>query len=538
MAMLKQTGRTDRVEANAQAIARLNEWLDLAKPSSDWKPDPLLETLPEKLRALAAGADVGRLRFRPEDSRHLQAAILLHEVSSVACGDRVEDVPVALALFDWTVRNIQLAAGETVGRIVLDPQHLSQIPGETLLFGAAGAAERSWLFMLLARQRGLDVVMLSYADPNDPPHQIDWLPALVSQPDVDSPVELYLFDPVLGLPIPGPEGAKVATLAQVQADDTLLRQLDLDADHPYPVTSSDLSHVVAEVECGPNYLPARMRLLESRLRGDQKLVLSVDATAVAQWAQRAQGVSSAIAWQVPFDVRALRLTNDARVRQALQEKLAQRSLPFQFSLLPREQQWVSIGLSWGRHMHLIGNYTGQRGTNRAIRPPLPQLNVEELASLDRRQRRALQEQRLNEQLNTAADHGANGLYQMARLTQEQIESLKLEPVQKELLRRAKQNASYWLGLIAYERGMFDLAVEYFEVRTLQAHPQGVWTHGANYNLGRALESAGRNAEAIARYESDKTSPQYHGNHLRAGWLARQMNAATNEAASAAKGDEP
>ena len=56
--------------------------------------------------------------------------------------------------------------------------------------------------------------------------------------------------------------------------------------------------------------------------------------------------------------------------------------------------------------------------------------------------------------------------------------------------RGKQDASYWSGLIAYQRGNYPAAVDYFARRTLEFMPDGPWTDGARYNLARTFEAAG------------------------------------------------
>ena len=101
----------------------------------------------------------------------------------------------------------------------------------------------------------------------------------------------------------------------------------------------------------------------------------------------------------------------------------------------------------------------------------------------------------------------------------------------ELLKVAKQDASYWLGLVAFERRNFPAAADYLKTRTLTASPDGPWTAGARYNLGRVYEAQGKIDEAILMYQADR-SAQRTGNLLRARRLekAAKAGAAAKDAA--------
>jgi tetratricopeptide (TPR) repeat protein len=79
---------------------------------------------------------------------------------------------------------------------------------------------------------------------------------------------------------------------------------------------------------------------------------------------------------------------------------------------------------------------------------------------------------------------------------------------------AKAHASYWLGLVHFETGQYDVAADWFRHRTLEVAGENPWKAGARYNLGRCLELQGKSVEARALYLEDK-STQRHGNMLRA-----------------------
>ena len=160
-------------------------------------------------------------------------------------------------------------------------------------------------------------------------------------------------------------------------------------------------------------------------------------------------------------------------------------------------------LLWrGRTQHLMGNFTGPTGANhyyQAVR--LPDVEIE----------------------GVAAVHGM----QLKQISDPEIKKRMAQESQKALqnLWTSKQDASYWLGLIAFERGNHTTAEDYFLKRTLEPSPDGPWTPGAWYNLGRTYEALGRVDQAIEAYRSDH-SAQRHGSLLK----ARSLEAAAAKAA--------
>ena len=92
--------------------------------------------------------------------------------------------------------------------------------------------------------------------------------------------------------------------------------------------------------------------------------------------------------------------------------------------------------------------------------------------------------------------------------------------QMTLILIGKINASYWLGLVTYERGNYPSAFDYFGKYTLNAWPGGPqpWTAGAIYNLGRTLEAEGKIDQAAKIYRSNATAADAAGQFLRGKWL--------------------
>ncbi|MEX2111885.1 MAG: hypothetical protein WD845_01790, partial [Pirellulales bacterium] len=380
-----------------QICDRLNQWYNQKKPEVTWQRDPLIDGLPDELQTMRIMQTLDLMQYRMIDAWYLQESVWLRDVSKGARADAFDDLDVAERLFDWTIRNVYLeperdGAGEA-------NQHR---PFETLLLGRGDALDRAWVFMLLARQQGLDVVLLATAD-EDGKNLKPWVPALLTRG------ELYLFDCRLGLPIPGPDdsGKNVATLSQVVADDQLLRRLDLDAEHPYPVTADELKHVVALVEGSPHGLSQRMALVESRLSGEHKMSLTSPGNALAERVRQLPHIEGAKLWQHPFDIWLRQSTLGPAELQAAAREVAV------FQAVPT--------LMTGRALYFKGNLDGEHGAKVQL------LNARPADS-------AIEDYRLPADL-------------ARRLKREDIP--QHEAARIVLLRHAKQDASYWLGLICY-----------------------------------------------------------------------------------------
>jgi hypothetical protein len=451
-----------------QTCDRLNQWFLQESPQLAWQPDPLLAELDDELRNLPEVSMLEGVRFQaPDDGWYLQEAVWLRNISNKARADQFDDLDVARRLFDWTVRNIQLEADWSGS----EEKRVRHRPFETLMFGRGTAIERAWIFALLARQQGLNVVFLGIQDKDGAVRP--WLPALVADD------KLYLFDTRLGMPIPGPAPGSVATLSEVVENDALLRKLDLDAEHPYPVSSEDLKHVVAYVEATPPALSRRMALVESRLTGNHKMKLISPGHALAEQVAKLPHVTAARLWPMPFEVYL------AKARRTPEQDLAAAKEFVVYQVMP--------SLRMGRVLHFKGQYDGEEGAKSQYlnaRPP--------------------------DQYIT--DYRLPPEYAQ-KLPRESLS--KVEAAQSLLMREAKQNASYWLGLIFFEQEDYPNAIDFLANRTLGTDRESPWAASARYNLARAYEASGEPAKASELYESDKTSPQSHGNQLRGRWLKEQ-----------------
>jgi hypothetical protein len=465
-----------------QIVERLNQWMRQSPPKVEWSADPLLATLPPslandaKLKPLISESALIDLLFQPDEGRLLQEAIWHRDVSRWAQGGSIRPVDRAAALFDWTIRNVQLDA---------DAGALPMRPWEVLLFGHGTAAERAWVFAELCRQQGLEVVALTLpqsADGAADGGKRFWLPALLSDG------QLHLFDTRLGLPIPGPGGEGVATLAQVQADPQLLSQLDLD-DAKYGVTPDELQHVTASPIADAFQLTRRAKIVESKLTGDDRLVLTAQPSATAERLKGVGGVETVAIWDFPFATLRNQLTipEDQRRRWARDfEPFAWRPTLYKARVLHfRGHRNEAPANDPTAEVVTDHNEAVQIYTSRLVRPPDRALNS---VGSDQKQR---------------------------------------------IYSAAKDGASYWVGLLLFDDGKFPTAENWFHDPRLSATGGNPWTAGTRYNLARTYEAQGKTAEAAALYEADD-SPQRHGSRVRAKRLkSPAAPAPTTEATSSA-----
>jgi hypothetical protein len=435
-----------------QIVDWLNQWVIQRSGEIEWTEDPLISKLPKKLQELPAmrgqppaRGGLSRFSFSKLDGRVLEETLWLRRTSEQIKAKlpperQDDDLALAQALFDWTIRNIQLDAP--------DPKKARlHFPWQILFYGHGTAEERAWVFICLARQQRLDVVML--ATRPDAAALQPWLPALFHQD------QLYLFDAALGLAIPGPAGEppqqpllrRPATLAEVAADDGLLRQMDLDAGNAYPRQAAELRDVVALIEASPSSLSQRMRLVQSQLAGQQRMVLTVEPSALAERLKVVPQIKDVQLWTLPFETLARQAELDQPTREAIQAEL--------LGLIATPMLWKA------RALHLHGSVSGKSG--------------------------------------------ASFIYLQSRPPTAFIKGANLPEKQKELTLNAKQSASYWLGLVSYDGGDYRQAIDFFSRRTLEAWPNGQWSTGARYNLARTSEAEYRRKVATATEKQAQAS---------------------------------
>jgi tetratricopeptide (TPR) repeat protein len=320
---------------------------------------------------------------------------------------------------------------------------------------------------------------------------------------------LHVFDPALGLPIPGPDGRTPATLAELRGDDSLLRRLDLSAEQTYPVAAADLATVDVGVVASPFSLSKRAAAVDARLGASRKLeLLAFPSESVAGLTDRT-GLGRVGLWTAPLERlrdrermtrEQLRQYDDRAAVYYAQELDSSVPIELRLPIEQRPSLWMA------RFLHLAGNLEGFAGERK--------LGALQTYLASRVSDEELQQFRSLLATGLAGDSSDERRIRFFEAMTAVVARAEVE----------KQHASYWLAVANYDQGRHAPAIDYFEKRVLLAFPGGIWTDGAEYGLARCYEASGRTADAIARLRRTIASPQHYGNLLRARDLERQSGA--------------
>ena len=476
LAVLDRFDDFDESRGAELVFDRLAQWSRVAAAltADEWQPDPLVNMLPERLRTAApepldaqgfdAAADVMFLR----DQRWLA------DIARQARGDAVDDLTIATNLFNWTVRSLAAVSDPPLVPSESNPGSRWFLPGEILLAGRGSPPQRAWIFLELVRHAGLTGVMLATVDADGGVRP--WVPAVVSGGNA------YLFEPAYGMPIAGPGGRGVATVAEAAADPAILAALSL-PDRPYRVQAADMDRLACLVNADPWTASRRMAALDVDLRSARDMKIAVAATATAEQARAALPTAALErpvgVWEFPWETVARRRTGGAAVGSAAMRELA----PLQITLVASGD-----GPDAGRPLRPLyaaclrefrGEWDGPTGAKAAYLAARPGRDV-----------------------IAAAVRG---------LSPEQAAAAS------RLYGQMKEDAAYWLGVLTLAEGEYEAAIDYLRRMTLESAPDSSWSDAAQVNLAQAYLGLGKKAEAAAAFREDR-SPQRFGSRLRAAQL--------------------
>ncbi|MDO4549709.1 MAG: hypothetical protein Q4C96_00485 [Planctomycetia bacterium] len=413
------------------------------------------------------------------------------------------DLDRVAAIFDWVTINIALLPDDVMPALQdLAGAVPTRLPVEVLLTGRGTAVERAWVFMLLARQQGLNVILIRFpallegenAQNNSEKARQTVYRYLVGYAAPDA---VYLFDPELGIPVPaeGIKGLKnkdhakktqtetafpassreiengmlkmrPATWRQLCENPEILEEIMQELGLPLKLTPEMMRESVAFVEVMPAQVSLRMRILQTQLTGKDRVVLVWEPTVLMEDLRKRSIFAAVETWTYPYEVLVYRAMN-----------LSQAKIDELRCMLPLEQNVMgSLPLWRGRMLHLKGILTG----------PLSATYY-------------YQKSRLSDQ----------DIQRITRSTELPSEEAK-EYFDRflENLRYVRLTASYYMATILQSVKNAAAAEEYYQAHVLTVSPEiNPWASGAYYGMGRLKELQGNAAEAIKIYEK---KPEYLG----------------------------
>jgi hypothetical protein len=195
------------------------------------------------------------------DAHHLDACLLFHDVTETYLKGCAEESRPAAA-FAWAMRQVRLVENDD------EPAP------------AAAVLRRGW-----GNDRERTLVFLALLEQLNVPGCIIILPARPWACGVLRGGEVQLFDARLGVPLPGPNGRGVATLAQVRSQPDVVHQL---SPLQYDVTPEQARRADVYLACSLSASAPRMRHLQKLLANSSGVQLGHDLPELARNFQQAE----------------------------------------------------------------------------------------------------------------------------------------------------------------------------------------------------------------------------------------------------------
>lgn len=524
--LLRQYIELDTGKANRQIAYHLNRWSESRPPVQAEVPD-LVKSIDRLVPAEQLQDRIANPTFQASDAQHLRDSFLFSELYSWVdseqnderlladwfasieddlSADEFDSLKKATRLFDWTTRNIALEPDQRLTPAPPGPNFPLGIqfrgPGyrqtdyQTLMRGTGDGLQRAGVFTQLCRQADIPAAVLGTIDEQSGESKPFCVGVLIGQ-------EIYLFEPKLGIFVPGPGQVGIATLSQARRDPVVLRRLGIAGldEFTYPVRSDDVQQCVALLNVLPEAISPRMAQLQSGLTGDKRMKVYVDADGLAEQFDQVTGIGRIEIWDVPLL---------AEVYKSVCQEYAERDPVFNFWYIAR---WAMMDaefdmaekLSRGRWRHLTGQFADieeedEEGARTLyLTQRAPEFEIEDL--------------RIDVDLQKA--YGIRRDLGIDSQTYDQ----QVRQVQA-MMRLGKRTATYWLSLLQADDGRLETAEGWIQKRVLDEQQQSPWIPAARYNLARLAEELGDTDRAIEMYKRENEI-QEHGNRIRARLVAKQ-----------------
>ena len=413
------------------------------------------------------------------DVEYLKQSTWMRGLAQWACGEKRILLEQAIQMCDWVVCNIDMRSSVVSINQQQSIAVSQQYPWQTVLLGYGTVQDRMTVFLELLRQHRIDAALLGVPNPRASNVPLYWGIGVL----LEGKVYVFLLD--YGFPIPGTDGVQVgedgalqfssvATLSQLQQDESLLRRLDLSEDKQFPLTAEMLKQTTAYLFITPESVSMRMKVLEAELSGEQNMVLYTDPHELRRRFLAASGISAVEFWKYPLRTAFEQRFNPGTTNAALSIFLTQRPrVDLDASAVRRHYPLWS-----GRILYFKGAISGQEN--------------------------------------------ALTKYQSVRVSDREMirfredPAFRSDPMINLRLQWMTIQASYWLGAALFE--IDSIAAAKDTLMGIRLNSLDAWRNGTEYLLGRIAEREGRYDDAKRHYANTVQSLSGIGNAVRAKWL--------------------
>jgi hypothetical protein len=547
----------DQTKFNGEVSTGLNRWANYSAEQfekTNWKQDETIKEMIAPYDDLPAVSRMGESSFLADDAQFLQAAAWLNQIKTrvqdntylgqfefyrlmadnYEPGDD-EEAPVdaviaklnpdlnesdaeklslAIKLFDWVTRNVQLEETPTYSEEEIEEQRLVEADSlsaaglvsrgakrtvwQVLMFARGDYVEKAKLFMQLCHQADLPTVMFGTGDNAEP-----WAVGVLIGED------WFLFDTRLGLPIPGENNASVATLADVKADASLLSKLDLSVeesladDTKYWTTESDLEKLTGLVFWTPQSASNRIATLESNLIGDQRMKLKLRADEIIAKLPKIENVEYK-PWNISLQTARYRKVLGESIPKAVSDDALAEKLRWHFT----EEGYIMAFPNYrtARTRFIRGKFERERESRTRD-------SIESFAVL-------MYEDQTIAGLETNRDlQRMIGIRKDASSGQTQAD-FDREIVSRQMqMRLVRRDAGLFMCQAHFDNGSMSTTANWIP-KLLEEQDVDRWKTGLSYLGSRAMEARHQYDEAIEYLKAE--GPQQHGNLIRARLLREQV----------------
>ncbi|MEC9092029.1 MAG: hypothetical protein VX438_04930 [Planctomycetota bacterium] len=482
--------------------------------------------------------------------------------------EQTEQLTRACLIFDWTVRNIQLDEmgveyeGDAIVQKAKDYVDVptgnaprdgvegpgyTKTPGQVLLTGKGDTWQKSRAFMILCRQIGIETVMLNVIDRNDETKRVPWVVGVLIGE------QLLLFDLEMGLPLPGKDYRRIATYQEVQADRSILTQLkyklseSIDANPDYRIQPAQLDKVIAWIDASPESMSRKMELLEPKLVGDYKAIITYAPTRLKSILEKKQFHAISLS-PIPFQNSQYRNTFEeaitrgkekALIKNYLEQEYFKIRIPIkkivrknqvdsQTQSLKSGRQLESVQvtvylLSEARHRFLLGVYESDMKNGKMT---LGARKLSEDLDVGRDTQDAAQmfvtltldDNRIGEILTDDDWLAIMGLSAQSNTNMSDQELSRFKSIFEAAMKLIRTDAVVWLAITNFETGDFANAKNWLE-QIPRFDNTNKWTDLTSYNLARTEEALFQYPQAIKMYRGSR-SQQKFGNIIRSRLIQR------------------